>query len=130
MFLSYKDYIVDIKISGYEFENSKDSYDRNWLIVEVIYKNNIETIIKRDPALLTWEIDEIINWLKKVSSQIRVNDLTFLEPEIMFINREDYNYIEFCYGLSINNDCIKVKIENIEGLLGFFMNVKKKYPKR
>jgi len=130
MFLSYKDYIVDIKISGYEFENCKDRYDRNWLIVEVIYKNNIETIKKSDPALLTWEIDEIINWLKKVSSQIRVNDLTFLEPEIMFINRENDNYIEFCYGLSINNDCIKVKIDDIEGLLEFFINVKKKYPKR
>ena len=134
MELIYNNYNITLKIIEYEFEDGDNIYDKNWLIVEVIYYNKGNKTIKQFPALLTWEIDKIIQWLYKVKNNKKVKNLSFIENEIEFKYLNSRIYIELCFDLSIKDECINASLNidknNIDDIIFEFKKYKKDFPKR
>ena len=133
MELIYNAYNITLKIIEYEFKNGDNIYDKNWLIVKVIYNKGNKTI-KQFPALLTWEIDKIIQWLYKVKNNKKVKNLSFIENEIEFKYQNSRIYIELCFDLSIKDECINALLNtdknNIDDIIFEFKKYKKDFPKR
>jgi hypothetical protein len=60
-------------------------YDSNWLIIKIeVYKDG-KNWNRSDPALLTWEAEQIISWFRDVAANKLVNTpLEFIEPNLSF----------------------------------------------
>ena len=77
----------ELRVSGYQFPDMEsDEWDANWLIVE----GRISPVDERawefsDPALLTWEVERLSNWLEALASGRPVEDgEDFVEPNLRF----------------------------------------------
>jgi hypothetical protein len=77
---------IELEVESYQFpEFSDEKYDSNWLIIKGTVKYAEEQWTFRDPCLLTWEAEEIVEWLEALSSgHDTAEDLTFIEPTISF----------------------------------------------
>ena len=78
--------IIVLRIESYEFPDSIDYDDGNWLRIYFNVKNRLgewETIY---PCLMTRDIKELITWLKNLANNIepKWRDQEFLEPNISF----------------------------------------------
>ena len=78
--------IIVLRIESYEFPDSIDYDDGNWLRIYFNVKNRFgewETIY---PCLMTRDIKELITWLKNLANNIepKWRDQEFLEPNISF----------------------------------------------
>jgi hypothetical protein len=77
----------ELKVAGYQFAGfSGDMFDDNWLIVEGrVMPADERTWEFRDPALLTWEVEGLCNWLEALASGQAVEEgEDFLEPNLRF----------------------------------------------
>jgi hypothetical protein len=77
----------ELRVSGYQFPNIEgDEWDANWLIVEGRIAPVDERAWEfRDPALLTWEVERLSNWLDALASGQPVEESEdFLEPNLRF----------------------------------------------
>jgi hypothetical protein len=55
---------VELRVTNYQFPDiSFDQYDSNWLNVYLKVESKLGNWQTIDPALLTWEVEEIIDWL-------------------------------------------------------------------
>ena len=71
-----------LEILGYQFPNSNDIYDSNWLIISLCICSNGTTWKLKDPMLQTFEIEKLSKWF--ISNK---ETLYFLEPNISFIKK-------------------------------------------
>ncbi|MCX8964235.1 hypothetical protein EHW66_04150 [Erwinia psidii] len=63
---------LKINIIGYEYENSTDKDDSNWLIVEIFVENTDgESWSSVDPGLRTMELVELKEWFSSVLDKKR-----------------------------------------------------------
>ena len=71
---------------GYQFPDlAHDPYDSNWLNVKIEVNQEQGNWSATDPTLLTYEIAELIDWLRAVSTgEYSERELEFLEPYISF----------------------------------------------
>jgi len=77
----------ELRVAGYQFPDiESDEFDANWLVVEGRVAPADERAWKfRDPALLTWEVEGICNWLEAVASGQNVEEsANFMEPNLRF----------------------------------------------
>jgi hypothetical protein len=66
----------ELEVAGYQVPGfAGDIFDANWLIVEGRVAPADERAWEfRDPALLTWEIERLSNWLDALASGAAVED--------------------------------------------------------
>jgi hypothetical protein len=79
--------VFELKIIGYQFPHHEDhEYDSNWLQVQIQCRLNGHTWIANDPCLLTWEMEGLLKWFKKVGNRELVRRMrwSFLEPYLSF----------------------------------------------
>ena len=78
---------VEIKVSNYQFPETKDrDYDGNWLNICLNVKSNLGNWQTVDASLLTWEIQELIDWLDQLSKNEnpKWKEMEFIEPNLSF----------------------------------------------
>ena len=73
---------VELSIERYEFPESGDKYDLNWLVVQAVHHENCKTERLQDACLLTWELKKLRDSF--IRRPGRESSLTFLEPELSF----------------------------------------------
>ena len=77
----------ELRVSGYQFPDMEsDEFDANWLVIESRVAPADERAWEfRDPALLTWEVERLSNWLEALASGRPVEDgEDFVEPNLRF----------------------------------------------
>ncbi len=124
-----------LNILGYEFPDSRDDWDSNWLLVFVELRECAEICFsKTDPCLLTMDLISLKDWLQSVSvDNVTQHKLSFMEPEISFEFSNDkvnlvlkYNFNpdgsqnDGSYRLHIDNHYIGPILESLEELLQKF----------
>ena len=77
----------ELRVVGYQFAGIEgDEWDANWLVVD----DRVVPVDERawefsDPALLTWEVERLSNWLDALASGQAVDDSEdFVEPNLRF----------------------------------------------
>ena len=86
MRLERDEFSFELLIVGYQFPELADAeYDSNWLNVKIIVRHPEGDWSARDPALLTYEVQELAEWLRAVGSGGReTQEMAFLEPCLSF----------------------------------------------
>lgn len=78
---------VELRIMNYQFPGTSNrDYDGNWLNIYLKVDSELGKWQTIDPSLLTWEVEELINWLHTLSNNIVPENklLEFLEPNLSF----------------------------------------------
>jgi len=77
----------ELRVAGYQFSNiESDEFDANWLVMEGRIAPVDERAWEfRDPALLTWEVEGLSNWLEALASEEVFDEgEDFTEPNVRF----------------------------------------------
>jgi hypothetical protein len=77
----------ELQIIGYYFPHHEDhQYDSNWLQVQIQCRLNGNTWVANDPGLLTWEMEGLLKWFKKIGNKelVRRMQWSFIEPYLSF----------------------------------------------
>jgi hypothetical protein len=71
-----------LTVVGYQFPGVRDKeYDSNWLMIRIDVKHPRGSWSATDPALLTYELESLAEWLDKIKAGSRVElDQYFMEP--------------------------------------------------
>lgn len=78
---------VEIRVNNYQFPETDDrNYDGNWLHIYLNVRSDMGNWQSVDPSLLTWEIQELIDWLDQLSKneKSKWKKMDFIEPNISF----------------------------------------------
>ena len=80
------DYSFKLTITGYQFPSLKDKeHDSNWLNVRIDVRHPDGDWNAVDPALLTYEVQELADWFRDLATGQRDKRSTeFLEPCLEF----------------------------------------------
>jgi len=75
---------LEIEILNYQFpEIVIEEYDANWLNIYFKIDSKFGKWHTAHACLLTWEVQEIINWLKSLANYEKVrNEIFFIEPNL------------------------------------------------
>jgi hypothetical protein len=75
-----------LTLLGYESPDVEDDqYDSNWLLVRVEARDGEQEWSTDDPALLTWEVERLANWLSRMArGRIQHRWCGFTEPNLEF----------------------------------------------
>jgi hypothetical protein len=94
-----------MSLIGYQFPELEDvEYDSNWLTVKIVVSDRRGKWSAVEPALLTYEVEWLIDWLKELSAgKYDKRHLSFTEPCISFHllpseGKPDRLAIEFSHG--------------------------------
>jgi hypothetical protein len=77
----------ELEIKGYEYPNlsPRDDYDSNWLLINIKVQMLARSWTRTNPALLTWEVENLLKWLRDISTNKEVDpELEFIEPNVSF----------------------------------------------
>jgi hypothetical protein len=76
---------LELTLVAYQFpEVEDDMWDANWLEVRISAADDPDAWTADDPCLLTWEVDELADWLDAVAeSRAPVAEIEFIEPSLM-----------------------------------------------
>jgi len=76
----------ELTLVRYQFPNSStDEYDANWLIIRTRAAVAGREWTSDDPAMLTWEVEELANWIESLGNNHGVEpQLEFIEPNLSF----------------------------------------------
>jgi hypothetical protein len=88
---------VEIRVTNYQFPETRDrEYDGNWLNIYLNVKSQLGNWQCVDHSLLTWELQELIDWLKKLSEnkKPKFEQMEFIEPNLSFHLMNSYNDLE------------------------------------
>lgn len=87
-----KDYI-ELKIIGYEFENSNE----DWLMIHGKIFANGKYIDGEDPAMFVYEFTDLKQWAESVLQSKSTSMWEPLEPNLEFKYNEDKNELMICF---------------------------------
>ena len=90
------DYSFTLTLIGYQFPELKDEpYDSDWLNVRIDVRHPDGSWSTTDPALLTYEVQELANWFRDLAAGKRTKrNLGFLEPCLEFDLRQSEGSVE------------------------------------
>lgn len=75
----------EMEVVGYQFPNSKEQYDADWLNSRIAVRVPQGSWTSTDPSLLTWELASLIEWLESVAKGEPVDpEVSFTEPNLRF----------------------------------------------
>lgn len=90
---------VELRITGYEFQNTTGDIDDDWLLVYLNVKSLLGNWQTIDSSLLTWELAHLIDWFKDLAANrnLKHEELEFLEPNLSFefLGNEDADHKNF-----------------------------------
>jgi hypothetical protein len=90
MHIKGRDSSFKLKVLGYEFQNSTDTDDSNWLSVRIDCTDNTNKWSASGGFLRTMELIEIQEWLSSINdADSPLNRLSFTEHEIAFEYLDD-----------------------------------------
>lgn len=102
---------VELWIAGYEFPDSFEDYDANWVFLEATFRNELGSWSCKSPCLLTWELGWLRRWMHSaVSGNAQDVELTFLEPDLKF-HHLGFSRGDHCFAvvagasLAFSSDC-------------------------
>lgn len=77
---------IEVRLTRYQFpEIEDDHWDSNWLMVALRVQAPQGSWHTEDPALLTWEVRDLVNWFEAlVNNHQEDPSLVFLEPCLGF----------------------------------------------
>lgn len=84
---------VELKITNYQFPKSLDrDWDGNWLNIYIKVDSKVGKWQTIDPSLTTWEVQELIDWFKDLSNDLKPKwiDMEFTEPNLSFYLLNDF----------------------------------------
>lgn len=83
---SGKDEEFEMTVVGYEFPHLKqEPFDADWLNIHVDVKHSRGYWSKNYPCLLTWELDDLAEWLESIAATNPPrSEKHFTEPELRF----------------------------------------------
>lgn len=98
MKLAEKDTSFELLITGYEYPNTSfESYDSNWLIIQLSVSTTQGAWKVSDPCLLTYEVKQLANWFDKLNKgYFEETEYSFMERVIAFSVLE-INQIKFLH---------------------------------
>ena len=84
---------VELSILGYEFSEITNEWDSNWLLMHINVKSDEKQWNKTYPAITTFELKWLIDWLKNISDNkiVKYKWINFTEPNISFELINNYN---------------------------------------
>lgn len=127
--LNNSSYRFSLKIVDYQFPNSVDDWDANWLSILIKLEDHTNDIHFEftDPCLLTMEIVDLKNWFLALKDNREKVKIRFMEPELSFSFLDNFLRINLRHrlnpstyqpvyeiGFSLNNIQIEKVIESIE----------------
>jgi hypothetical protein len=80
------DRALELQLLSYEFAHADDRWDANWLIVRIAAVDGPKQWSAAAPAFLTWELADLIAWLRKVADvcgDVR-DGFDAIEPNLRF----------------------------------------------
>ena len=81
---------LQLDIAGYQFPaGEKDESDANWLVIELAVTYGDRRWRAREAALLTYEITDLVNWLRQVAEGGQAREFDAIEPNLSFSARRD-----------------------------------------
>jgi hypothetical protein len=85
-FKSFDGSLFEMKVVGYEFpELETEHHDSNWLLIQIEASHPRGEWSATDPALLTYEIEWLANWLETLASgDFSKPHMWFTEPCLEF----------------------------------------------
>jgi hypothetical protein len=80
------DRALEVSPLSYQFARGDDLTDANWLIVRMTMVDGPRRWSTTDPAFLTWELAQLIGWLRDVASGVarRSDEWGGIEPLLQF----------------------------------------------
>ncbi len=86
MRLERDQFCFELLIVGYQFpELAEAEYDSNWLNVKITARHPEGDWSAVDPALLTYEVSELADWLRAAGAgRLETRAMAFLEPCLSF----------------------------------------------
>lgn len=88
---------LSLEIAGYEIpDHPGNKYDANWILIRVSVQSRYGNWSKTEPALLTWEIEDLIEWCRGRYE---------LEPLLQFVEQS----IEF-YATPVDSELTHLKV--------------------
>ncbi|MBO0948785.1 WapI family immunity protein [Fibrella forsythiae] len=80
----------ELNVLDYEYSDSADFLDRNWLIVSMVTKEGEQQSTRTLTFLSTWELELLHDWMQSVIDNAELAPkLTFIEPSLSFCNLSD-----------------------------------------
>jgi len=80
----------ELNVLDYEYSDSADFLDRNWLIVSMVTKEGVQQSTRTLTFLSTWELELLHDWMQSVIDNAELAPkLTFIEPSLSFCNLSD-----------------------------------------
>jgi len=84
-----------LDIVGYEYPNSDEYYDANWIVVKIDVVDGGNHWSAEDKCLQTYELADLVDWLNGVKlHDTNEQGISFLESEISFRVADDYNKLQ------------------------------------
>lgn len=96
----------ELDILGYEFPQIEtDSWDSNWLMIEVTVTHPDGNWKASDPSLTTFEVKELAYWLENIGEEKKVKSpLDFTEPNLEFHlveSQQEGRILRVCFHLEL-----------------------------
>ncbi len=79
-----------LEIVSYQFSAPADRDDANWLVIKGQLAGTARDWFFTEPCLLTFEAEQLLQWLKAVIQRNAMQAISFLEPELSFSILEYY----------------------------------------
>ena len=80
----------ELNVLDYEYSDSANFLDRNWLIVSLVTKEGSLQSTRTLTFLSTWELELLHDWMQSVMEHAELAPkLTFIEPSLSFCNLSD-----------------------------------------
>jgi hypothetical protein len=92
----------ELRLGGYEFPESSDWWDANWLVIAINATCEGRHWSAADAALLTIDVAELANWFERVATGRDVpEEIGFMEPCLTFtVERRGGEAQELCVNVS------------------------------
>lgn len=96
----------ELNIVDYEYSDSGDFLDRNWLIVSMVTKKDGRQSTRTMTFLSTWELEMLRDWMQSVVEEAELAPkLTFIEPALSFCNLSDGKQ-RYSFRIGMANDAL------------------------
>ena len=76
----------ELRPVAYQFASGDNKYDLNWLQIRVSADNGEHQWTATDPALLNWELLDLIKWLRTIAANDQESESSWkaIEPSLRF----------------------------------------------
>lgn len=83
---------ISLHVLRYEFPGHTERYDANWLVIRGMVELADAAWSFQDPCLLTWEVEELIEWLRALPNP-PTKSLSFIESLLTFLHEPERPWI-------------------------------------